>query len=168
MTSRSCASCSGVPENATNVFLFGILLRSFSGISIVGWLVSVLYIRFFTTSRIVIFFTKRGVFVRNETKNRLQYGKSIQLQNRTERAAAFGRNAGLLSGSCKTEGNSYRATPHNCICGLRRRKLCILRFALLRAKAQSRRCSSFPHQTHFVGLWWGPQGLFPHKSAVKT
>ena len=30
------------------------------------------------------------------------------------------------------------------------------------AKAQLRRCSSLPHQTHFVGLWRGPHfALFP-------
>ncbi len=43
----------------------------------------------------------------------------------------------------------------------RRRKLRILRFALWGAKAQSLRCSSFPHQTHFVGLWRGPHFAAP-------
>ena len=36
------------------------------------------------------------------------------------------------------------------------------------AKAQSRRYSSLPHQTHFVGLWWGPRDLFRQKYAQKT
>ena len=36
------------------------------------------------------------------------------------------------------------------------------------AKAQSRRCSSLPHQTHFVGLCWGPRDLFRRKFVCKT
>ena len=36
------------------------------------------------------------------------------------------------------------------------------------AKAQSRRCSSLPHQTHFVGLCWGPRDLFCRKFVCKT
>ena len=36
------------------------------------------------------------------------------------------------------------------------------------AKAQSRRCSSLPHQTHFVGLCWGPRDLFRQKFVRKT
>ena len=36
------------------------------------------------------------------------------------------------------------------------------------AKAQSRRCSSLPHQTHFVGLCWGPRDLFRQKFVCKT
>ena len=39
----------------------------------------------------------------------------------------------------------------------------------LGAKAQSFRCSSSPHQTHFVGLWRGPLfALFPRTHAYCT
>ena len=43
-----------------------------------------------------------------------------------------------------------------------------LSFCPFGAKAQSLHCSSFSHQTHFVGLWRGPQDSFRQKFVCKT
>ena len=73
--------------------------------------------------------------------------------------------------------SEFKATPRKYVCGLRRRKLRILRFALWGAKAQSLRCARrkspwgtppYPTKPADAGLWRGPQDLFHQKCVCKT
>ena len=59
--------------------------------------------------------------------------------------------------------NRTKATPHNCVCGLRRRKLCIFRFALLRAKLSR---AAVPEGNPLGGLLLSPPNPIAQPSAA--